>query len=366
MFNNRTTLPYGIFIVLFLLVTNTAFAHGVITTEPVKLDIATFPPMEEDIQALSRFDQKAKIAGIRLIERGDEILSVAHGVLADANSPYPQRLQLLYVLGEIGNLDSVPEIIHAIEDFPNNRYLYQNALLALSNFEPTKEINAFVNRQLKVTKRDPIIQRSALNYYAKQPHDDADQWVEKYALNNNANPEVRYTALYMAGMNGVDAVKTPISDVLDSTSNVIREYYLLLGFAGVASMEEFEALVKSKNLNLDNVEKARAFLAFRLANSEEKKASAPELLNSNNSQLKRAVVNHLVEEKNADILVANWQQGDSTVRAAVKRAGYTINTGEQGAILTEIPGRHKSVSWPLYLALGGLLVMGLLWFYRRQ
>ncbi len=131
-------------------------------------------------------------------------------------------------------------------------------------------------------------------------------------------------------------------------------------------MEEFEALVKDKNLDIDNVEKARAFLAFRLANSEEKKASAPELLNSDNSQLKRAVVNHLVEEKNADILVANWQQGDSAVRSAVKRAGYTINTGEHGATLTELPGRHTSTSWPLFLAIGGLLFIGLLWLYKRQ
>jgi len=366
MFNNRTIPPYGIFILLFSLVVNNVMAHGVITTEPVKLDIATFPPMEKDIQAFSQFSQNAKLAGIRLIERGDEILTVAHGILADANAPYSQRLQSLYVLGEIGSPDSATEIIHAIEDFPNNRYLYQNALLALSNFEPTEEINAFVNKQLEVTKRDPLIQRSALNYYAKQPQDDAKQWVDKYALNDNANPEVRYTALYMAGMNGVDAVKGPISSVLDSTTNTVREYFLLLGFANVASQEEFDALVKNKNLNLDNVKKAREFLTFRLANSEEKKTLAPELLNSNNSQLKRVAIDYLIGEKNADILAANWQQGDSSVRVAVKRAGYTISVGEQGASLSEIPEKQPLVLWPFFLALVGLLIVGLFWRWLRN
>jgi hypothetical protein len=347
-------------------VVNNVIAHGVITTESVKLDIATFPPMEDDIQALSQFSRNAKIAGIRLIERGDEILTVAHGVLADANAPYPQRLQLLYVLGEIGNPDSATEIIHAIEDFPNNRYLYQNALLALSNYEPTEEINTFVNRQLDITKRDPLIQRSALNYYAKQPHDDAEQWIEKYALNSNANPEVRYTALYMAGMNGVEAVKQPIKEVLDTTTNTTREYFLLLGFVNVASMEEFDALVKDKKLNLDNVKRARDFLTFRLANSEEKKIIAPEALSSNNSQLKRIAVDHFIEVKDADALAANWNQSDTYVRSALKRSGYELEMGDDGAKFAERQHKHDELSmWWFGLVLAGFLVVGILWQRRR-
>ncbi len=352
-FVTSLTVLAGLFVLFFGQIER-VYAHGEITTEAVKLDPSSFPPIDEDVHALSEFGQPAKLAGVRLIERGDEILGVAHGVLADANSSYPQRLQLLYVLGEIGNVTSATEIIHAIEDFPNNRYLYQNALLALSNFEPTEEINNFVNRQLETTKRDPLIQRSALNYYAKQPHEDANQWVEKYALNDRANSEVRYAALYMAGMNDVDVIKEPIKEVLDSTISSIREYYLLLGFANVATMEEFNALVKGRNLNLDNVKKVREFLKFRLASEQEKKSLSPDLLNSNNPQLKQAVVKHLINKKDADGLATNWQQGDGVVRAAVKRAGFTINKGVDGVSMDEVHDEHTLSQWQMILILLGL------------
>ena len=359
----------SICILLVSVAVKEVYAHGEITTEPVKLDVATFPPMVEDIQALSKFSLGAKEAGIRLIERGDEILTIAHGVLADVNAPYEQRLQLLYVLGEVGSSDSITEIIHSIEDMPNNRYLYQNALLALSNFEPTDEIITFVNKQLDVTKRDPLIQRSALNYYAKQPDENVNQWVEKYALNNDANPEVRYAALYMAGMNGVDTIKQPVKDVLDATTNTIREYYLLLGFAGVATLEEFNALVNEKGLNIDNVNKVREFLMFRLANLEEKKKLAPDFLTSNNTQLKQVVVDHLIEEQDADTLANSWQRGDGLVRSAVKRAGYSISVNDQGASFEVSENNKDSLLWVIVITLSILLGVFLLlrfMYHERQ
>ena len=337
-------------ILLFVLLSASAnlYAHGKLEAEPQALDITTFPPIEQDISALSQFGYPAQAAVKRLIERGDEILYLAHAALADPGATQAQRMQLMTALGEIGNTMSIAEIINNIEQMPNNRYLYQNALLALSNFSPTREIRTFVDRQLEKTKRDPLLQRSALNYYARQPDNAALRWVEKYALNEQSSPGVRYAALYMAGMNGIDAVKEPIAELLNDTANTVREYYLLLGFANVATMKEFNALVKNKNLKLDNVNKVREFLTFRLASEQEKKALASDLLNSDNVQLKQTVVKHLIAEKDADVLAPNWQRGDGVVRSAIKRAGFTVSIDEHGARLVET---HKNNTSPLWLYL---------------
>lgn len=340
-------------ILLFVLLSASAnlYAHGKLEAEPQALDITTFPPIEQDISALSQFGYPAQAAAKRLIERGDEILYLAHAALAEPGATQAQRMQLMTVLGEIGNTTSIAEIINNIEKMPNNRYLYQNALLALSNFSPTREIRTFVDKQLEKMKRDPLLQRSALNYYARQPDNAALRWVEEYALDEQASPDVRYAALYMAGMNGIDAVKEPIAELLNDTANTVREYYLLLGFANVATMEEFNALVNDKNLNLENVNKVREFLTFRLASEQEKKALAPDLLNSDNVQLKQAVVKHLIAEKDADALASNWQQGDGAVRAAIKRAGFTINVDEHGAELVKTPKNNALPLWLCFLIL---------------
>jgi len=335
---------------LCYLFNNNAAAHGKIEIDIPKIDVTRYPSIDDDLAALVNYSAYARVAGQHLVERGVEILTQAHGVLADPDSSFVQRIQLITVLGEIADESSASVIIEAAEQNTNNRYLYQNALLALSNFAQTEEIQKFVNRQLETQERDPLIQRTALAYYAKQPTEDANHWVDIYTSSSASN-DVRYAALYLGGVLGRDDIKSGVIELLQTKQGLSREYYLLLGFANVATMEEFDALVKDKGLNKDNVKKVREFLTFRLANTEEKKKLSPGLLNSKNMQLKQAVVKHLIDEKDADVLATSWQQGDGVVRAAVKRAGFTINKGENGASMDEVHKDHALSQWQMLLVL---------------
>lgn len=340
-----------------------SFAHGPISAPAVKIDVNSFPSIEDDLYALSYYSASAQRAGARLVERGVEILTQAHGVLSDPNAPLPQKLQLITVLGEIGDAGSVQEIIELANGSPKNISLQEYALVALPNFEESDEISGFVNQQLEDDSHHPVLIRNALGYYAKQRNNDAKQWVEKYTA-PVAREEVRFAALYLGGTLGMDSVKSDIEALLQNKQRNTREYYLLMGFAHVATMDEFNALVnKNAYLNRDNVKKVREFLAFRLANAEEKKNLAPDLLNSTNAQLKQAVVKHLIEEKNADVLAANWQQGDGVVRAAVKRAGFTINEDEHGVSMDEVRKDNALSQWQIILilaVLSGVVFFG--WF----
>jgi len=341
-----------------------AIAHGLIDGSSSISQLPATPSITEDIASLANYSGQAQAAGARLVEHGGEILTEAHGVLSDPNSTFQQRIQLITVLGEIGDASSVDVIIDAANQHVNNRYLYQNTLLSLTNFKQTDEIKKFVNQQLEEKNRDPLIQRSALAYYAKQPTDEANKWVDIYAA-KGANENVRYAALYLGGVLGRDSVKAEIFDLLQTQQNNAREYYLLLGFSHVATMEEFLALVNSTSLSSSNVKKVRDFLEFRLSSTSEKNDMSSKLLNSKNKQLKQAAINHLIDKKNADVLVTNWQQGDAVLRAAIQRAGFTVNIGENGAELVEVEKDNYLQLW-LYVFITLLLAGVLLYKLRKS
>lgn len=340
-----------------------SFAHGPISVPTVKINVNSFPSIEDDLYALSYYSVSAQRAGARLVERGIEILTQAHGVLSDPAAPLPQKLQLMTVLGEIGDAGSVQEIIELVNGSPKNISLQEYALVALPYFEESDEISEFVNQQLEDDSHHPVIIRNALGYYAEKPNTDAKQWVRKYTA-FDTREEIRFAALYLGGTLGMDSVKSDIEILLQNKQRNTREYYLLMGFANVATMDEFNSLVSGLKLNKDNVKKVRAFLEFRLANTEEKKKLAPGLLNSKNVQLKQAVVKHLIDEKDADGLATNWQQGDGLVRAAVRRAGFTINKNEKGASMDEVHKDHAIALWQMLLILA--IVSGMVFVGTRK
>ena len=76
-----------------LLITST-HAHGPIQTGISAIDINTFPPVEDDIQAMAQYSSKASEAGQRLVERGMTALDNIHHALENPVS-FQQQMQLL-------------------------------------------------------------------------------------------------------------------------------------------------------------------------------------------------------------------------------------------------------------------------------
>lgn len=341
-------------------------AHGPMQIEPQVIDISNYPPIEQDIQALANYGNAAQQAGQRLVERGYGALNELHAALLDPAATFPQKLQLITILGDIGEAGSVEHILDVANESPNSRYLYQNVLLALAKYEPTDEISKFVDQQLVTTSRDPLIQRSALAYYAEQPTAEATQWVTQYAA-ADASPDVRYAALYLGGRLGMDSVKDDIVGLLQNKQKNTREYYLLLGLAEITTPEEFAQLIAGLQLDARNVKKVEQYNLFRNADPAQKDELAKALLAKGDITQKNAAVDYLIENKAADALAKNWQQGDGFVRGALKRAGYEITSTDDTASFTPIVRPEHGLSYRWYLlVLIALMFIGVMYFVFRR
>ncbi|MFK5947220.1 MAG: hypothetical protein QM500_00430 [Methylococcales bacterium] len=347
-----------------LLLITSAYAHGPIPVDIPDVGISKYPPIEQDIQAMSQYGNAAQQAGQRLVERGVSALGHIHQALENPQS-FPQQMQLITVLGEIGDSDSVNLIID-IAEHSNSQYVYQNALLALPKFEQQDGTIEFVNKQLANEKQHPLIQRSALTYYSQQPHPDAHQWVTKYNQ-PNTSPEVRYAALYLGGMLGDESVKQDIIDLLQNKQKNAREYYLLLGLAEITQLDEFLQLLEQLDLDSSNKEKAKKYAEFRKSPADKQAALAEELLAKGDSTLKRAAANYLVKTKNANALAKYWKQENGLVRGSVKRAGYNIHITDKDAIFEkrEDYSKNKSTLYLWILVIVVSIALGI-FIYRRK
>ncbi len=317
-----------------------------------------FPPIEEDIRALSHFSNKARSAGKRLITRGLEIIPQAHIALSDPQATVPLKMQLINVLGEIGEPSSVDVILEVANNTPH-RYLYQNALLALSRFEQTEDVVAFANKQLADENNDPVVLRSALAYYGQQPHEDAAQWVTKYAA-PEVGLEVRFAALYLGGKLGMEQYKDDIVVLLnEGVGSIPRQYYLLEGLVELTTADEFRELTKDVKFTGDNRRRIENYLQFRKGDMAKRIDFAKTMLKEDDVTQRLAAVKFLVDQKNAEALADRWKAGDRFVHAAVKRAGYEIDIQDDHAELRKI--QHSlPTPIPWWLIIGVLTTIAML------
>jgi hypothetical protein len=335
-------------------------------SEPEPIDTSTFPPVERDIQALSSYGPDSKAAASRLVERGVSSLNELHAALLDPSASFQQSMQLISVLGAIGAPGSVELILDVAGDAPNNRYLYQNTLLALANFEQTDSIVEFVDAQLEDSKRDPLIQRTALAYHAQHPTSESVKWVEQYAA-TGANPDVRYAALFLGGVLGMESVKDEIVSLLGSGQNTAREYYLLIGLSEITAPDEFNLLTAGMMLNPDNLNKVRQLILLRTGEQKQRHETAQYLLTEGDVMQRRAALKYLIQEKDTDILSTHWQQGDGNVRSGLRRAGLEIRVSKEGDASLErhiLPQENRRPLWLVVLAV--LLLAPAIWYWRTR
>ena len=164
----------------------------------------------------------------------------------------------------------------------------------------------------------------------------------------------------------MDSVKVDIVDVLQTKQKNTREYYLLLGLAEITTPEEFAQLTDGLELDAGNVEKVKQYNLFRQGDAGQQSSLAKVFMTKGDSAQKRAAVDYLIKNKEAESLARNWQAGDAYVRGAVKRAGYELQVTDTGAELSERPHRHEETpAWWIGLVLAGLLLAGV-WRQRKK
>lgn len=105
-----------------------------------------------NIKALSQFDAEAKKAAYWLIRVGPPILHQAHEALMDPAATTELKMQLMVVLGEIGDQSSAVPIIAAAKTESANTMLLKDAFWALARIPQTDEAITYARERLEDAK----------------------------------------------------------------------------------------------------------------------------------------------------------------------------------------------------------------------
>lgn len=354
---------YTLLLLAGLLSASPLHAHGFMEGDvPQATD---FPPIEEDIERLKQYGAQAKQAAARLIMQGEAVIEPANRALVDPQATYPQKLQLITLLGDIGDPSSVEPILQ-VASASIDPYLQQNTLLALTKFESSADIRGYVDQQLAKDQQVPLITRSALAYYSQQPHPDATRWVDEYAR-STVSEDIRYAALYLGGMLGMQTYKQDIVEMLYAgVANGTRQYYLLQGLVELTEPDEFHRLTQDLDFVGNNRRKIEAYIRLRKSDNSQRTEQAEFLLARGDISQKLAAVKFLIAQKNATALAAGWKARDPFVHASLKRAGYEIEIHNGNAQLLQVHRPHGPNWTILSIILASILgVIAYVWRKSR-
>jgi hypothetical protein len=198
-----------------------------------------------DIQALVQLGPAAKEAGYWLMRVGPAILPQAHQVLADPAASVELKMPLMVILGEIGEVASVPFIIEAAAAQPVSTMLLQEALLALARIPQTGEAVAFARAWLERPTASSRARISALAYFAAHRDGRALAW-SRHLIGPDVEPNLRAAALYLAARAGDGSVKGQITAMLADNKEGSLATFLWQALAEIATVDEFNAVARAR------------------------------------------------------------------------------------------------------------------------
>ena len=295
--------------------------------------------ISDDIQALSEFGQEAQQAAWRLAEADTAILPEAHSVLLDNNSNLKLVIQLITVLGQIGDASSIGPIIQAAQKYPDNPFIHQNALQGFALMQQTPETYAFAAAQLN-NDRPVIMQRTALWYFAKHKDQRARKWVNKFAL-KNSKPGTQDAALVLAAALNDQRVKPIIVGMLHQKNKFTIESNLLMALVELVKPDEFSSLTAMLNKNTRHYQSMLRRVKFKWSTAQEKSSMANTMLNSRFPEEKRKAIKYLLDQ-NKEEMLKSFINNDKNlpmrvfVRGEIKRNNYKIIANESNVTIQKI------------------------------
>jgi hypothetical protein len=309
--------------------------------------------IRKDIQALGHFGSEAKQARYWLVRVGAAILPYAHKALQDPASNTKLKMQLMTVLGEIGDVSSTAPIIATAQSDQDNAYVYKNAFLALSKIPQSQQARAFADSML-TGDRAAKSQRSALVWYAQHRDPSASHWASKFS-EPGVSEELRYAALYLAARLNLEHTQAKIKHELQNDPDMTSRRNLLRALAEVASVDDYITIAKQAGVDQQLRKYYELHLLacrFQRADTKHKPAFAKQLLEKRDSVYKREVIRYLIKQQQAGMLsnylglnnryglspemVLQVSPTAQLVFSEARRLGYQLKISEDGLKLQKI------------------------------
>jgi len=306
--------------------------------------------IRKNIQALSQFGSQARQAGYWLARIGTAILPYAHKTLQDPISNTKLKMQLMTVLGEIGDPSSTAPIIAAAQSFQDNAYVYKNAFLALSRIPQSQQARVFADSILS-GDHSTKSQSSALVWYAQHRDSSASHWARQFS-EPSASEDIRYAALYLAARLKLEDAQAKIKRELLADTDMTRRRNLLRALAEVASVNDYKSIAKQTKLDQHLKKDYEIHLLacqFRHADAKQRQAIAKQLLNKRDPIYNREVIRYLINQQQTGILsnylglknryglsaemVLQISPTAQLVFSEARRLGYQMKISEDGLTL---------------------------------
>lgn len=308
--------------------------------------------IRQHIQRLSQTGGGARTAATWLVAAGTDTLPHAHRALRDSEASLALKLQLMTVLGAIGDPRSVPPIIETTRAIQGHEGVYKQIFLALGEMPATQAASAFAASQLE-QDRPAVVQRSALVYFALQREQKARPWAERFS-SADAHPEVRLAGLYLAAALGDQGAKAPIVELLQTSQDRSARETLVRALAELAPPDELEGLLTQLGISHQTraYRDSLRYAAFRHGSGHEKIAAAAALLESRYPFDRRMAVGYLMEADDGKTLAKHFhlpQQYGTPMRMVplmsplervimneARRMGYGVDASPNGVRFTKM------------------------------
>ena len=286
-------------------------------------------PVAADIGKLKQFHAPAKEAAQRLIEAGSEVVPRLNQALLDPASNDHQRVQLIGVLAEIGEAESVDVIVQAANTFWQQPAIRADALRVLGDLPQTPAAVALAIRVLDDPEEYHQVQRRGLAYFGQQRDETGRRFIEPNLA--SAEPGLQAAALYLAARLGDAAVRPRIVAMLAGPPPPSLKHGLLMALAELTAPAELEQLTPAAMRSSEEYAGALRIAALRSAAPGEKEARARELVDSKSPYEQKIGARYLAEnlgpEALSEYLGAGAAPGARAVaRHQLRRDGYRVDT----------------------------------------
>jgi hypothetical protein len=266
-----------------------------------------------NIEALAKFGSDAKKAGYWLIRVGKPILPQAHVALAEPSVSPELKMQLIVVLGEIGDVSSVPFIISAAQIEPVNTMVLKDAFLSLARIPQTQEATSFAQKWLAIQESSSRAKMSALVYFASHRDRQAGVWSRKFSSQGN-EPPLRAAALYLGAMLGEKDIIGAIMQMLAKNQNQAIGHVLWRGLAEITNNKEFKDAMRTLQAKeSEELSQIGQYVRFRNSEGQEKIGLAEELFTAKSPYYAESAIEFLLEIKEFGILAKYFEKKEPFV-----------------------------------------------------
>ncbi len=283
------------------------------------------PTIEEDVAALAGGDRRW--AGIRLIDRGPEVLPAVHAALRSPEIGPLHTLRLLQVMGDLGEKSSVSVVLEFLKK-DNKNTLRRDALYILALLPVTEESGAFIIDIANDVAENWNTRCMAFTWFGFHRDLRGRRYAE--SLRSDPDPEKRASGFFVLARLGDKTVLEPVSQMLASGAPANSRDALMYALAELTTPEEFERRAPS-SLAWSHGYKDSLLYARYIASGPQNKASlCLEMLRSGIPGHRELAIRYLLNHGHASQLrpyaaLDLWAPGSAAlIRNEIRKAGWKI------------------------------------------